>query len=159
MNDPSPAWSHVDPEGRPRMVDVSGKRPTVRTAVARGRVWLPAVIADQIEDDELNTKKGPVFHTAILAGIMGAKETSRLIPLCHPLPLEHCSVTIATDDLPDLVIECTCRTTHKTGVEMEALTGVSVAALTIYDMCKAFSHELVIGDIRLVEKTGGKHDV
>lgn len=151
-------FSHLDPDDRPRMVDVSGKQPTVRTAVAGGRVRLPAVVAEQFEGDELNTKKGPVLQTAILAGIMGAKETSRLIPLCHPLPLEDCQITVSTGELPDLVIECTCRTTHKTGVEMEALTGVSVAALTIYDMCKAFSHDIVIDAIQLVEKTGGTRD-
>ena len=111
-----------------------------------------------MENDELHTKKGPVFQTAILAGVMGAKRTSDLIPLCHPLGLEDCQIQIKTISATRLEIRCTAKLHGKTGVEMEALTGASIAALTIYDMCKAFSHDIVISDISLVSKTGGKRD-
>ena len=149
--------SHVDDDNRPAMVDVSGKRATERVAHARSRVLLPAPVLDALEGDEIQSKKGPVFATAIIAGVMAAKRTHELIPFCHPLGLEKCDLSIAVQDL-HAVVDCVCKVSHKTGVEMEALTGASVAALTIYDMCKALSHDIVIEDTRLITKTGGKQD-
>jgi len=149
--------SHIDTQNRPTMVDVSDKTATNRTAVARTRVRLPDVIAAHISGDEIATKKGPVFATAIIAGVMAAKKTHELIPFCHPLGLDNCKVMIELHD-NDVVIDCHCKVHHKTGVEMEALTGASVAALTVYDMLKAMSHEIVISETKLVSKTGGKQD-
>ena len=149
--------SHVDAHNRPTMVDVSDKRKTLREAHAVAIVALPAAIRRQVGDDEIETKKGPVFATAIIAGVMAAKKTHELIPFCHPLGLESCKITIALDG-SDAVIDCRCKVTHKTGVEMEALTGASVAALTVYDMLKALSHDIVIRETRLVSKSGGKQD-
>ena len=139
------------------MVDVSAKQVTARTAHARARVELPANVMAVISGDEINTKKGPVFATAIIAGVMAAKRTHELIPFCHPLGLSGCKIEIAVQG-NDAVIDCRCKVQHKTGVEMEALTGASVAALTIYDMLKAISHEIVIRETRLIAKTGGKQD-
>jgi cyclic pyranopterin phosphate synthase len=149
--------SHIDERNRPTMVDVSAKDATDREACARTIVHLPIVVSDAIDGDEIHSKKGPVFATAIIAGVMAAKKTHELIPFCHPLGLEKCDVTIDVD-ASDLIILCRCKVHHKTGVEMEALTGASVAALTIYDMCKALSHDIVIGETRLIAKTGGKQD-
>ncbi|SRR5690606_1220715 len=149
--------THIDSSGNPQMVDVSEKTPTRRVARARARVQVGPAILEKIRDNELMTKKGPVFQTAIIAGIAGAKKTSELIPLCHPLGLEDCHVAI-TVDRDTIVVEATATVTAKTGVEMEALTAASTAALTIYDMCKALSHDIVISDIMLMEKTGGKSD-
>ena len=149
--------SHIDDANRPKMVDVSEKRVTERQASARSIVSLPDNVVAAIADDDISTKKGPVFATAIIAGVMAAKKTHELIPFCHPLGLENCKVTISLDG-NDAVIDCTCKVHHKTGVEMEALTGASVAALTIYDMCKALSHDIVIRETRLVSKSGGKRD-
>lgn len=149
--------SHIDEQNRPTMVDVSDKQATDRTAHARTTVHLPAAIADHVAGDEIETKKGPVFATAIIAGVMAAKKTHELIPFCHPLGLENCKVAVALQG-NDVVIDCHCKVHHKTGVEMEALTGASVAALTVYDMLKAMSHDIVIGDTRLIAKTGGKQD-
>ena len=139
------------------MVDVSEKTSTDRTAQARTRVKLPEVIVAHISGDEITTKKGPVFATAIIAGVMAAKKTHELIPFCHPLGLDNCKVSIELQD-NDVVIDCYCKVHHKTGVEMEALTGASIAALTVYDMLKAMSHDIVISETRLVSKTGGKQD-
>lgn len=139
------------------MVDVSEKTATDRTAVARTRVSLPDDIVAHISGDEITTKKGPVFATAIIAGVMAAKKTHELIPFCHPLGLENCKVTIELQD-SDVIIDCRCKVHHKTGVEMEALTGASVAALTVYDMLKAMSHDIVICETQLLSKTGGKQD-
>lgn len=139
------------------MVDVSGKAITKRTATARSIVVLSDEIMTNLQHGDIQTKKGPVFQTAILAGTMGAKKTSDLIPLCHPLGLDSCKFKIEVSD-NEVIIDCTCSLTAKTGVEMEALTGASIAALTIYDMCKAFSHDIVIKDTRLMSKTGGKSD-
>lgn len=150
--------SHVDDKNQPTMVDVSGKAVTRRTAHARVRVLLPSVVRDQFAEGEIRTAKGPVFQTAIIAGTMAAKRTHELIPFCHPMGLDGCRIEIAIDGAGDVIIDCTTRVEHKTGVEMEALTGAAVAALTIYDMCKALSHDIVIGDLRLVTKTGGKSD-
>jgi len=149
--------THIDEHNRPTMVDVGDKAVTRRTARAQTRVRLPAAVRDAVDGDEIVGRKGPVFATAIIAGVMAAKRTHELIPFCHPLGLEKCTIDIRLEG-GDAVIECTCRVEHKTGVEMEALTGASVAALTIYDMCKALSHDIVIAETRLVEKTGGKSD-
>jgi cyclic pyranopterin phosphate synthase len=111
----------------------------------------------QVSDDDITTKKGPVFATAIIAGVMAAKKTHELIPFCHPLGLDSCKISIEVVG-DRAIIDCRCKVHHKTGVEMEALTGASVAALTIYDMLKALSHDLVIRDTRLMAKTGGKRD-
>lgn len=152
------SFTHLDDSGNPSMVDVGEKKITRRTARAQAIVILGDAIMDMLEGDEIQTKKGPVFQTAILAGIMGAKKTSELIPLCHPLGLEKVGVDIHVNEAREVVIVCTARLSGKTGVEMEALTGASVAALTIYDMCKAFSHDITIKETRLLEKTGGKSD-
>ena len=151
-------FTHLDAEGRPHMVDVAPKAVTARSAVARSVVQLDAAVIDKLEQEDFHTKKGPVFHTAVLAGIMAAKKTSDLIPLCHPLGLDNCSVDIRLTEQREIEILCTARLTAKTGVEMEALTGASVAALTIYDMCKSFSQNIVIRETRLLLKTGGKSD-
>ncbi len=150
--------THVDAAGRPTMVDVGDKAVTRRTAVAETRVRFPADVARTLRDANFATAKGPVFHTAIVAGVMAAKRTHELIPFCHPLGLERCDVAIDMRD-DDAVVRCTVSVHHRTGVEMEALTGASVAALTIYDMCKALSHEIVIAEMRLVAKQGGRRDV
>ena len=139
------------------MVDVSDKKETVRQAHAQTIVHLPGDIAQHISGDDIGTKKGPVFATAIIAGVMAAKKTHELIPFCHPLGLDDCTITIAMDG-DNAIIDCRCKVVHKTGVEMEALTGASVAALTIYDMLKAMSHDIVISETRLMAKTGGKQD-
>lgn len=151
-------FTHLDAQGNPAMVDVGGKQPTRRTARARAIIQLPPEVWERLEGDELHTKKGPVFQTAIIAGIMGAKKTSELIPLCHPLGLDDCKVQIGVGEGGVVIVECTASLTAKTGVEMEALTGATVAALTIYDMCKAFSHDIVIREVKLMAKTGGKRD-
>ena len=145
--------SHVDTRGRVKMVDVGAKAATVREAVARGSIAMSASAVKLIRRGEV--AKGDPLQTARLAGILAAKQTSSLIPLCHPLPLTHVSVELIPAK-NGYIIEARVRTTAQTGVEMEALTAVSVAALTIYDMVKAVDKEMVIGDIRLMEKTGGK---
>jgi cyclic pyranopterin phosphate synthase len=147
--------SHIDEHARPTMVDVSGKQITHRTALAESRVHFPAVVAEELARQDFITSKGPVFHTAIIAGTMAAKRTHELIPFCHPLAIESCKVNIEMQG-NEAVVRCTVSVHHKTGVEMEALTGASVAALTIYDMCKALSHEITIAATRLVEKSGGR---
>ena len=139
------------------MVDVGDKAVTERRAHARSVVHLPDVVSAAIDGDEIHGRKGPVFATAIIAGVMAAKKTHELIPFCHPLGLDKCDIDITVDG-NDVIIDCRCRVHHKTGVEMEALTGASVAALTIYDMCKALSHDIVIGETRLMAKSGGKRD-
>ena len=142
--------SHVDETGRIRMVDVSAKPVSVREAIARGHITVSSEALRQIRKGTM--KKGDPLETARLAGIMAAKETSALIPLCHPLPISHADVRL-TPRRDGYDIEATVRTTAQTGVEMEALTAVSVAALTIYDIVKAVDKAMVIGDIRLVKKT------
>lgn len=139
------------------MVNVADKSVTRRVARARATVVLGKEVMALLHHDEINTAKGPVFQTAIIAGVMGAKRTADLIPLCHPLGLEDCQVKIGVAG-DAAIIEATTTINGKTGVEMEALTAASIAALTIYDMCKAISHDIVIGDIRLMEKRGGKSD-
>ena len=145
--------SHVDGEGRARMVDVSGKEPTRRQAVAEAVVHVGSEVAAAIRDDAV--AKGPVFETARLAGIQAAKQTGQLIPLCHPLPLEHVAVDLELRG-DEVHIRAEAALTGKTGVEMEALTAASVAALTVYDMCKAISKAMEIRSVRLVTKAGGK---
>jgi cyclic pyranopterin phosphate synthase len=149
--------SHIDERNQPTMVDVSDKVATHREAHARTIVHLPGEVVAELDGNEITTKKGPVFATAVIAGVMAAKKTHELIPFCHPLGLENCKIAIEVAG-NDAVIDCRCKVHHKTGVEMEALTGASVAALTIYDMCKAMSHDIVIGETRLMAKTGGKRD-
>ncbi|MGB5625713.1 MAG: cyclic pyranopterin monophosphate synthase MoaC [Woeseiaceae bacterium] len=149
--------SHIDADNQPTMVDVSDKKATVREAHAQTVVRLPGDIVQHISGEEIGTKKGPVFATAIIAGVMAAKKTHELIPFCHPIGLDDCKITIAMEG-DNAVIDCRCKVLHKTGVEMEALTGASVAALTVYDMLKAMSHDIVISETRLMAKTGGKRD-
>jgi cyclic pyranopterin monophosphate synthase len=150
-------FTHLDADQRPTMVDVSDKAATKRIATAEARVDFPAEVATALRDGGLRSPKGPVFDTAIVAGVLAAKRTHELIPFCHPLGLENCRIDIALEG-DTAVIRCTVTVHHKTGVEMEALTGASIAALTVYDMCKAWSHGIVIGDIRLLAKAGGKSD-
>ncbi len=159
MSETEKSFSHINPHtNQPAMVDVSDKQITKRTATAQSIVILGEEIMQHLQGEDIQTKKGPVFQTAIIAGTMAAKKTSDLIPLCHPLALESCKLTIDINHEQEVVINCTATITSKTGVEMEALTGASVAALTIYDMCKAFSHHIIIKETRLIEKTGGKSD-
>jgi len=140
------------------MVDVSGKKISKRTALARSIVVVNDEILSQFESNDILTKKGAVFQTAIIAGIMAAKRTGELIPLCHPLPIENCNISIKLNERNHIEILCEASIVAKTGVEMEALVGASMAALTIYDMCKAFSHNIVIKETRLIKKIGGKSD-
>ena len=153
----SKKFSHTTSDGRPQMVNVLDKNITKRTAKAQATVKLGKEIASLIHDEELKTKKGPVFQTAIVAGVMAAKKTHELIPMCHPLALEDCQVKIHQKG-NNAIIDTEVSITSKTGVEMEALTAATVAALTIYDMCKALSHDIVIEQIKLMEKRGGKND-
>lgn len=150
-------FTHISREGNPQMVNVSDKNITHRTAKAQAIVDVGKEILTLIQNNELVTKKGPVFQTAIIAGVMGAKRTAELIPFCHPLGLEDCKVKISVVD-EKIVIDTEAVVTAKTGVEMEALTAASIAALTVYDMCKALSHNIIIRDIKLMAKTGGKKD-
>jgi cyclic pyranopterin phosphate synthase len=151
-------FTHINSENQPGMVDVSDKATTKREATAEARVQLGAQVLQLLQGDDIQSKKGPVFQTAIIAGTMAAKKTSDLIPFCHPLPLEKCKLTIEVVDHENVMVRCTCLTNARTGVEMEALTGANVAALTIYDMCKAVSKSITINDTRLVSKSGGKSD-
>jgi len=152
------SFSHLKENGDPNMVDVGAKQISKRRALAQSRVRLNAEIMRQFESEDIQTKKGPVFQTAIIAGIMGAKKTSELIPLCHPIGLDNCEIHISVSEPHDVLVRCEASIESKTGVEMEALTGASVAALTIYDMCKAFSHDIEILETKLLEKSGGKND-
>jgi cyclic pyranopterin phosphate synthase len=158
MSDLAPKLTHLNEAGQPAMVNVGPKAMTARLSKARARVRVGADILALVTAGDLPTRKGPVFQTAIIAGVMAAKKTADLIPLCHPLGMDDCQITIEAVQPDSLLIECTARVTGKTGIEMEALTGASVAALTVYDMCKAMSHDIVIEEIRLLEKTGGKSD-
>ncbi len=152
-------FSHLDAQNRPSMVNVGDKPVTRRRAHAVAIVTLPEALAGLLRDGEIATKKGPIFQTAIIAGVMGAKKTGELIPLCHPLALDDCQIEIVPDVARgEIAIHCRVEIHAKTGVEMEAMTGASIAALTIYDMGKAVSHGIVIKEIRLLEKTGGKSD-
>lgn len=141
------------------MVDVSAKATTARVASAECRVRFPADVAAQLHANGLKSAKGGIVDTAIIAGTMAVKRTHELIPFCHPLPIDGIGIGIDWHTERELRIECTVKTTHRTGVEMEALTGATVAALTVYDMCKALSHAIVLGPAKLVGKRGGKRDV
>jgi len=155
MND----FSHLDEKGKVKMVDVSEKETTLRSATARSIVVLPEVVISKLSGvNEITTKKGPVFQTAIIAGIMAAKKTGDLIPLCHPLGMDQVDISIHVNSSNEITIDCTATIKAKTGIEMEALVGASIAALTIYDMCKALSHDIVIKETRLIKKSGGKND-
>lgn len=154
-------FTHLDADGQPGMVDVGAKAVTLRIARAEAIVTLPSeVLAAFGDGEELESKKGPVLQTARLAGTMAVKRTSDLIPLCHPLPLEKIAFETSLDrETSTIRITCEVRARYKTGVEMEALTGASIAALTVYDMCKALSHAMEIGPVRLTAKSGGKRDI
>jgi cyclic pyranopterin phosphate synthase len=152
-------FSHIKKNNQPGMVDVSEKNITHRVAKASALLKLPDEIKTIVKDGEIESKKGPVLTTAIIAGTQAVKKTHELIPFCHPLSINGCDISIVFNKDSDLVITCIVNIEGKTGVEMEALTGVSVASLTIYDMCKSISHGIVISDIRLLEKSGGKSDI
>ena len=158
MKKTPPVLTHIDPAGRPTMVDVAGKAVTAREARAQCRVLFPPDVAAQLRASGLKSAKGGIVDTAIIAGTMAVKRTHELIPFCHPLPIDSCRLAIEWDGDNSLRVECVVKTTHRTGVEMEALTGATVAALTVYDMCKALSHRIVIGPAKLVAKRGGKRD-
>ncbi|GBQ09450.1 cyclic pyranopterin monophosphate synthase MoaC [Swaminathania salitolerans] len=150
--------THVDAKGeRPRMVEIGDKTVTRREAHAQARLVFPPDVARSLAEAGYMTRKGAVLTVAQLAGITGTKATSQLIPLCHPLPLTGCTVDIAIEG-DEAVIDCRVKCEGRTGVEMEALTGASIAALTLYDMCKALTHDMVIREVRLLGKTGGKRD-
>jgi cyclic pyranopterin monophosphate synthase len=151
--------THLDARARPTMVDVGAKPVTHRIAEAEARVRVPAIVARALQRTGHRTKKGPVFDTAILAGVMAAKRTADLIPFCHPLALEQCQIDIKLErgksGVALVIVRCRVEVHHKTGVEMEALTGATIAALTVYDMCKALSHEIRIERVQLLSKSGG----
>ena len=152
--------NHIDEKNNPKMVDVSEKGVTHRLATASCEIKCDPLIFEQLSNGDIKTKKGPVFHTAIIAGTMAVKKTSDIIPFCHPLIIEACDFEIKTrEELQLISIRCCVKISGKTGVEMEALTGATVAALTIYDMCKAITHNMVIKEARLIEKSGGKRNV
>ena len=151
--------THIDKNNQPTMVDVSKKTVTLRRAEAITHIDLPPEVQAALEGGEINSKKGPVFQTAIIAGVMAAKKTHELIPFCHPINIESCKIHIKAISPSQVEIRCIAQLHAKTGVEMEALTGASVAALTVYDMCKALSHDIVISQTRLVQKSGGKSDI
>ena len=151
-------FSHIGKKNQPTMVNVGNKEATKRTAKARAFMFLGGDIISQFTNDDIITKKGPVFQTAIIAGIQAVKKTSEIIPMCHPLMINSIDIDIEVLDKEHIEILCTVQIDGKTGVEMEALTGVSVAGLTIYDMCKALSQKMVIKEVKLLEKKGGKSD-
>lgn len=151
-------FTHLDSNNQPCMVDISDKAITQRSATAQAIIEVGADVMNLLADGDIQSKKGPVFQTAIIAATMAAKKTSDIIPFCHPLPLEKCKVQIQPISDLEIQIVATCQTTGKTGIEMEALTAANVAALTIYDMCKAVSQTMVIKECKLLKKTGGKSD-
>ena len=150
--------SHLDAANRPSMVGVGDKAVTSREALAEVRVRLPRAVARALDASGHRTKKGPVFDTAIIAAVQAVKRTHELIPFCHPIPIDHCSVEIDRARAGELRVRCRVGASHRTGVEMEALSGAAVAALTIYDMCKALSHDIEITGLRLLQKSGGRRD-
>tara|TARA_B110000091_G_scaffold206152_1_gene242600 strand:+ start:1730 stop:2206 length:477 start_codon:yes stop_codon:yes gene_type:complete len=152
-------FTHINKDNNPKMVDVSEKEITKRTATAKATLFLGKEILSHFTNDELTTKKGPVFQTAIIAGIQGVKKTSELIPMCHPLLINGVDIDIKIIDSETIEVFCKVIIEGKTGVEMEALTGVNITCLTIYDMCKSISQEMVIKEVKLLEKTGGKSDI
>lgn len=152
-------FTHLNEQNQPKMVNVSDKKITKRTAIAKATMFLGSEIVSHFSNDELITKKGPVFQTAIIAGIQAVKKTSDIIPMCHPLLISGVDIDINIVDDEHVEVFCKVTIEGKTGVEMEALTGASVTCLTIYDMCKAISQKMVIKEVKLVEKTGGKSDI
>ncbi|WP_437823524.1 cyclic pyranopterin monophosphate synthase MoaC [Tenacibaculum mesophilum] len=152
-------FSHINEQNQPKMVNVSDKKITKRTAIAKATMFLGSKIVSHFTNNELITKKGPVFQTAIIAGIQAVKKTSDIIPMCHPLLINGVDIDINIVDDEYVVVFCKVTIEGKTGVEMEALTGASATCLTIYDMCKAISQKMVIQEVKLVEKTGGKSDI
>jgi cyclic pyranopterin phosphate synthase len=152
-------FTHINKKNQPKMVNVGDKKITKRRATARSTVFLGSEIISHFENDELMTKKGPVFQTAIIAGIQSVKKTSELIPMCHPLLIQGVDIDIKIINKEEIEINCSVEIEGKTGVEMEALTGASVTALTVYDMCKSISQKMIIKEVKLVEKTGGKSDI
>jgi cyclic pyranopterin phosphate synthase len=152
-------FSHLNKKGNPKMVNVSDKKITKRTAIAKASMFLGTTIISHFKNEELITKKGPVFQTAIIAGIQGVKKTSELIPMCHPLLINGIDIDIQIVDSENIEVFCEVSIEGKTGVEMEALTGVNITCLTIYDMCKSIHQKMVIKEVKLVEKTGGKSDI
>ena len=153
---PRRSLTHLNAHRKPTMVDVGAKEITHRVAVAEARVRLPRSVARALRASGHRTKKGPVFDTAIVAGVQAVKRTHELIPFCHPLGIESCQLHIEHRQAQDIVVRCEVSVDHRTGVEMEALTGAAVAALTIYDMCKSLSHDIEIGGVRLLAKSGGR---
>ena len=151
-------FSHIDKKNQPKMVNVGDKKITKRTATAKATMFLGKEIISHFNNDELHTKKGPVFQTAIIAGIQAVKKTPDLIPMCHPLLIDGVDIEINITDNEHIEILCTASIEGKTGVEMEALTGANIAALTVYDMCKAISQKMIIKEVKLVKKSGGKND-
>lgn len=151
--------THINKDNQPKMVDVGDKTVTKRQATAKATMFLGEAIISLFENEELKTKKGPVFQTAIIAGIQAVKKTSELIPMCHPLLINGVDISIKVCNTTEIEILCTVKIEGKTGVEMEALTGVNIAALTVYDMCKAISQEMRIKEVALVQKSGGKSDI
>lgn len=152
-------FSHINKKNQPKMVNVGDKQITKRKATAKATMFLGEEIISHFQKDELITKKGPVFQTAIIAGIQAVKKTSELIPMCHPLLINGVDIDIDIVDNDHIEILCTVAIEGKTGVEMEALTGANIAALTVYDMCKAISQKMVIKEVKLIEKSGGKSDI
>lgn len=150
-------FSHINNNQQPSIVNVMDKKISQRRATAKASIELPPLVMQKLTEENFNTAKGSIIHTAIIAGIMAAKKTGELIPLCHPIGLENCEVEIKFNG-NFLDIYAIAEVEAKTGVEMEAMTAVSIAALTIYDMCKALSHDIIIREIKLIEKTGGKND-
>lgn len=151
-------FTHINKKNQPNMVNVGGKQITTRKATAKAVMFLGLEIISNFSNDELFTKKGPVFQTAIIAGIQAVKKTSDLIPMCHPLQVNGVDIDISIIDKEHIEILCTVEIDGKTGVEMEALTGATVAGLTVYDMCKAISQKMVLKEVKLIEKSGGKTD-
>jgi cyclic pyranopterin phosphate synthase len=152
-------FSHLNEKNNPKMVNVSDKKTTKRTAIAKATMFLGEEIISHFNNDELITKKGPVFQTAIIAGIQGVKKTSEIIPMCHPLLINGVDINIHVINSEHIEVLCEVIIEGKTGVEMEALTGVNITCLTIYDMCKSISQDIIIKEVKLVEKTGGKSDI
>ncbi len=152
-------FTHLNSKNNPKMVNVSDKKITKRTAIAKATMLLGEEVIANFTNNELTTKKGPVFQTAIIAGIQGVKKTSELIPMCHPLLINGVDIDINIIDAENIEVLCEVTITGKTGVEMEALTGANITCLTIYDMCKSISQKMVIKEVMLLEKTGGKSDI
>jgi cyclic pyranopterin phosphate synthase len=152
-------FTHIGAKNQPKMVDVTNKKVTNRKATAKATMFLGSAIISQFVNDELITKKGPVFQTAIVAGIQAVKKTSELIPMCHPLLIGGVDIDIDITDQEHIEILCTVSIKGKTGVEMEALTGANITALTVYDMCKSISQKMTIKEVRLISKSGGKSDI